>query len=207
MKHQHIFHFLLKIPFSSLQPSGNFRHQVRLNVFLQITFPSCLCGSFGSIESVQSHFKLLKVPLRRLSMKSHADSRSLQLGAVLKTRSSPYLTINIGNALDTFQVMYRTQDTNSNPSWAVTTVFIPVSHAKCDTDPSTCSHSIVTYEVPYDTVNPDATPSYLLQWREPYGDMYSMLGKGWFVSTPDYEGPTASKSALYFLMFCDIPQK
>lgn len=119
-------------------------------------------------------------------------------GDILRTRVHAYPTINIRNAIDTFQVLYRTEDTLSNASWSVATVFIPKSHKNC-LDPqspaynvSSCSHAIVTYEVPSDSADPDAAPSYLLQMREPYGEMRDMLARGWFVLVPDYEGPQAS---------------
>ncbi|CAK7224066.1 hypothetical protein SBRCBS47491_005422 [Sporothrix bragantina] len=120
-------------------------------------------------------------------------------GAVLRTRAHAYPTINIRNAIDTFQVLYRTTDSRNNASWSVATVFIPKSHENCTlptTSPaynaSACSHGIVAYEVPSDSADPDAAPSYLLQMREPYGEMRDMLARGWFVMVPDYEGPGAS---------------
>jgi Secretory lipase len=114
----------------------------------------------------------------------------------MKVRYSPYRNISIGYCIDTFQVLYRTTDTNNNASWAVTTVFIPEAHAECSAShPEKCKTGIVTYEVPYDSADPDATPSYLLQWGEPYGEIYELLKRGWFVNTPDYEGPLASYCA------------
>lgn len=120
-------------------------------------------------------------------------------GAVLRTRAHAYPTLNIRNAIDTFQVLYRTTDSRNNASWSVGTVFIPKSHANCvlnTTSPaynaSACAHGLVTYEVPSDSADPDAAPSYLLQMREPYGEMRDMLARGWFVLVPDYEGPGAS---------------
>ncbi|TVY76032.1 Trichothecene C-3 esterase [Lachnellula suecica] len=118
------------------------------------------------------------------------------LRTVLKIRSSAYPIVNIGNCISTFQVLFRTTDTNSNSSWAVTTVFIPASQAYCTAaNPAGCSHAIVSYEVPYDSASPDAAPSYLLQFSEPYGEMYDLLTRGYWVNVPDYEGPTASYTA------------
>lgn len=53
----------------------------------------------------------------------------------------------------------------------------------------------MTYAVPYDSVYKDATPSYLLQYGESYGEIYELLRRGWLVNTPDYEGPLASYCA------------
>ncbi|KAK3936240.1 lipase 1 precursor [Diplogelasinospora grovesii] len=139
-----------------------------------------------------------------------ADWEGTAPGAVLRVREHAYPTINIKNTLDTFQVLYRTEDTNGDKSWAVATVFIPVMHAGCpgyiyngtNTTNSTnttgngwCAHGVVSYQVPTDSVSPDAAPSYLLQAREPYGEMRDMLAKGWFVAVPDYEGPGAAYCA------------
>ncbi|CZR51588.1 related to lipase 1 [Phialocephala subalpina] len=125
-----------------------------------------------------------------------ADWQLKTPGSVLKVRKSPYSNITIANCIDTFQVQYRTTDTHNNASWAVSTQFIPASHAKCNaTHPELCAHGIVSYEIPYDSADPDATPGYLLQWGEPYGEMSDLLARGWFVSVPDYEGPLSSYCA------------
>jgi hypothetical protein len=89
-----------------------------------------------------------------------ADWQLKTPGSVLKVRKSPYSNITIANCIDTFQVQYRTTDTHNNASWAVSTQFIPASHAKCNaTHPELCAHGIVSYEIPYDSADPDATPS------------------------------------------------
>ncbi|KAK1826633.1 lipase 2 [Podospora conica] len=118
-------------------------------------------------------------------------------GTPLKLRTHAYPTINIRNCSDTYQLLYRSSDTHGRPSWAVTTVFVPTSHAlSCDTKTGTgCAHALVSYQVPSDSVSPDAAPSYLLQAREPYGEMRDLLRRGWFVAVPDYEGPQAAYCA------------
>jgi hypothetical protein len=117
-------------------------------------------------------------------------------GSALKLRPSAYPSIYIANCIGTFQVLYRTSDSHRNATWAVATVFIPASHAGCKaTNPEACAHGIVSYQVPYDSADPDAGPSYLLQFGEPYGEMRDLLARGWFVLVPDYEGPLASYCA------------
>ncbi len=114
-------------------------------------------------------------------------------GAVLRTRAHAYPTLNIRNTLDVFQVLFRTTDTVGQPSWSVTTVFRPKSHINCTTTrPEACAHGVVSYQVPTDSADLDASPSFLLQQRDPYGEIRDLLGLGWFVSVPDYEGPLAS---------------
>jgi len=119
-------------------------------------------------------------------------------GTPLKVRPHAYPTINIRNCSDTFQILYRSSNTRGNASWAVTTVFIPTSHAACDpTNPiaTNCSHAVVSYQVPSDSVSVDGMPSYLLQSRDPYGELRDLLKRGWFVAVPDYEGPKAAYCA------------
>jgi len=125
-------------------------------------------------------------------------------GTALRMRPHAYPTINIRFAQDTFQVLYRTTDTHSRPSWSVATVFIPTKHKNCldalngtmaaaaDRTDIWCAHGVVSYNVPTDSADPDAAPSYLLQRRDPYGEIRDLLQRGYFVSVPDYEGPLAS---------------
>jgi hypothetical protein len=117
-------------------------------------------------------------------------------GAALKIREHAYDPIPIKNCIDTFQVLYRTSDTHGRPSWAVTTGFIPASQANCsESNIAACANGLVSYQIPYDTVNNDASASYLGQFGEPYGDIGLSLGRGWFVTSPDYMGPNASFTA------------
>src|SRR3569833_2707285 len=114
-------------------------------------------------------------------------------GDVLKVRPHAHPTINIRNCIDTFQVLFRTTDTHDRPSWAVSTVFIPKSHKNCNaTNLEDCSHGVVSYQVPTDSVDVDAAPSYLLQARDPYGEIRDLLARRWIVAVPDYDGLYAS---------------
>ena len=121
-------------------------------------------------------------------------------GTVLKVRQHAYPTrpFAIQNVGDTFQVQFRSLDSHKNPFWGVTTVFIPVN-SRCQpgnaTSPTNCTQPILSYQLPYDTSCLDASPSFGLQWGEPYGEIAAALGRGWWVSVPDYEGPLASYGA------------
>ncbi|KAK0750914.1 secretory lipase-domain-containing protein [Schizothecium vesticola] len=118
-------------------------------------------------------------------------------GTVLKVRAAPFLNRTIGNALTAYQILYRTTDSQHDPSWAVTTLLVPVWQARCSTTAThLCAHAVLSYQIPYDTCNVDASPSYGLNVvGEPYGEIRDALGLGWFVSVPDYEGPLASYAA------------
>lgn len=137
--------------------------------------------------------KYLQPPSRDPWFEPPAGWQDAKPGDVLRLRAHAYPTLNIRKLADTFQMLYRTTDTNSNASWGTATVFIPDTHRTCSaSNADACSHAVVGYAVPSDSVDTDATPSYLLQMREPYGEMRDMLARGWFVLVPDYEGPRAS---------------
>ncbi|KAK0636605.1 secretory lipase-domain-containing protein [Bombardia bombarda] len=115
-------------------------------------------------------------------------------GDVLKIRPAPLLNTTVANALAAYQILYRSTDSAHQPSWDVTTLFIPRSLC---TAPTLCPGAarLLSYQIPYDTCNVDASPSYALHAGEPYGEIADALGLGWFVSVPDYEGPLASYTA------------
>jgi hypothetical protein len=119
-------------------------------------------------------------------------------GDILKLRRSSYPIQAIKNCIDSFQIQYRSSNTHGNASWAVTTVFIPTKHANCSSDRESCAHGLVSYQFPYNTAWNDASPSYFIQFGDLFGELEALLAQGWFVSVPDYEGPTAS--------YCSGPQ-
>ncbi|KAK3294511.1 secretory lipase-domain-containing protein [Chaetomium fimeti] len=148
------------------------------------------------------------------------DWRRTEPGQVLKVRRAPLLNYTVPNALRAYQLLYRSTDSNYDPAWDVTTVIIPQRHARCP-DPSSnsttsttsssstpphphpnrkpltpwCAHALLSYQLPYDTCNVDASPSYGLYLGDPYGEIADALSLGWFVAVPDYEGPRASYAA------------
>jgi hypothetical protein len=109
-------------------------------------------------------------------------------GAVLKIRHAPgNLTHITSNCSATYNVMYRTTDSRYKPTWAVTTVFVPVKPVKSVS-------ALLSYQIPYDSAFIDASPSYAM-YSGVSVDVNASLAKGWFVSVPDYEGPLASFTA------------
>ncbi|KAH8900256.1 LIP-domain-containing protein [Thozetella sp. PMI_491] len=117
-------------------------------------------------------------------------------GDVLKVRQAPLLNLTVGNALAAYQILYRSTDSEYNPSWDVTTLFIPLWQYRCTAATTVlCAHALLSYQIPYDSCNVDASPSYSLIGGEPYGEISDALSLGWFVSVPDYEGPLASYGA------------
>jgi hypothetical protein len=116
------------------------------------------------------------------------DFGDKQPGAVLKVRPAPgNLTHIAANASASYNVMYRTTDSRYNATWAVTTIFVPKK-------PVNGTSALLSYQTPYDSAFIDASPSYAL-YSGVNSDISGSLGKGWFVSVPDYEGPLASFTA------------
>ena len=83
-------------------------------------------------------------------------------GQVLKIRQAPgYLNLTVGNALVAYQILYRSTDSQYNPTFDVTTLFIPLWQYRCSPNTtSLCAHAVLSYQLPYDTCNVDASPSY-----------------------------------------------
>lgn len=111
-----------------------------------------------------------------------------QPGDVLRIRRAPGNLASAFNASETFNILYRSTDTNYRPAWAVTTLFIP----------KTGTHSaLLSYQIPYNTPDVDASPSYSF-YSPPasqglvYTDITGALSRGWYVNVPDHEGPHAS---------------
>ncbi|KAM3422002.1 hypothetical protein BST61_g2379 [Cercospora zeina] len=110
-------------------------------------------------------------------------------GAVLRVRLAPgNITSVQGNSSAAYNILYRTTDSQYQPTWAVTTLFVPNTTILFGND------RLLSYQIPYDSADLDASPSYAL-----YGaglpDIGEALGKGWYVNVPDYEGPLASFTA------------
>ena len=111
-------------------------------------------------------------------------------GTVLRVRSAPgNLTTVVGNSSAAYNILYRTTNSRYKPSWAVTTLFVPISPWTSST--SSLGGALLSYQIPYDSADVDASPSYAL-YSNPPRDITTALGYGWYVAVPDYEGPLAS---------------
>lgn len=107
-------------------------------------------------------------------------------GAILRVRTAPgNLTSIIANSTAAYNILYRTTDSYYNATWAVTTLLVPKTSGK---------DSLLSYQIPYDSADVDASPSYAL-YAGPPADISLALGQGWYVNVPDYEGPLAAFTA------------
>ncbi|RMZ92471.1 hypothetical protein DV736_g296, partial [Chaetothyriales sp. CBS 134916] len=107
-------------------------------------------------------------------------------GTILRVRPAPGNLTSIAgiNCSAAYNILYRTTNSRYQPTWAVTTLFIP----------RIISSALLSYQIPYDSADLDASPSYSM-YSGIFDDVSVSLGKGWFVNVPDFEGPLASFTA------------
>ncbi|RDW84194.1 uncharacterized protein DSM5745_04520 [Aspergillus mulundensis] len=113
-------------------------------------------------------------------------------GTVLRVRPGPetHLAAMNSTASSIYNILYRTTDAFEQPSFAVTTLLVPLSPSE------TNGTKLLSYQIPYNTVNIDYSPSYALgtEYATYLADITTALENGWFVNVPDFEGPRASFS-------------
>lgn len=116
-------------------------------------------------------------------------------GVVLRNRTAPGdLVSEAGaNCSAAYNLLYRTTASQGNATFAVTTVFVPK-------DPT---NALLSYQIPYDSAYINASPSYALYQNVPH-DISVALGKGYYVTVPDYEGPLASFTAGHMSGYATI---
>ena len=103
-------------------------------------------------------------------------------GTILRLRVASKALQAQGNCSTAYNILFRTTDGRHQPSWAVTTLYVPNN-----ADPST----LLSYQFPYNSPNVDFSPSYIFQQAN-MTDLANALGKGWFVNVPDHEGHDAA---------------
>lgn len=111
-------------------------------------------------------------------------------GDILRIRPAPgNLTTIFSNSSATYHVLYRTPDSHFHPFWAVTTLLVPRN---------TSGSALVSYQIPYNTADVDGSASVLLYAPVTeanaltFNDIQTLLGNGWHVNVPDYNGPLTS---------------
>lgn len=110
-------------------------------------------------------------------------------GQILRIRAARgNLTTVQANSSEAYNILYRTTDSQYKPTWAVTTLLIPNNTVYGSSD------KLLSYQIPYDSADLDASPSYAMYSGE-LSDVTAALGRGLYVNVPDYEGPLASFTA------------
>jgi hypothetical protein len=123
--------------------------------------------------------------------KAPPNFASKKPGDILRVRSAPENIRSSVNASAAYNILYRTTNSFNAPAWAVTTYFVPDSHKTHGTEGKP---ALLSYQIPYDSVNVDFSPSYALptSYSSALGDIAGSLARGLYVSVPDYEGPTGA---------------
>jgi hypothetical protein len=119
-------------------------------------------------------------------------------GEILRIRSAPgNLTSIVSNTSAIYNILYRTTDSHNEPSFAVTTLFIPMLSTNGHCDILNEGASLLSYQVEYDTPDLNDSPSFALStlYTTNIPDFEAALGRCWYVNMPDYEGPKASFTA------------
>ncbi|KAM7205951.1 lipase [Rhypophila sp. PSN 637] len=100
--------------------------------------------------------------------------------------------VPVPNCSAAYHIVYRTTDARFRPSWALTTLLLPPSYNPSSVSP----RPLLSYQLAYNSPDIDASPSYdFSALTVPGGAVAVALGRGWIVSAPDFEGPTASFGA------------
>jgi hypothetical protein len=103
----------------------------------------------------------------------------------------------VSNSSAAHNILYRTSDSHNNPSFAVTTVFVPLPSTESECKIADDTAPLLSYLIAYDTPDVDDSPSFALPqlYSSSIRDIVAALNRGWYVTVPDYEGPTASFTA------------
>ncbi|SPJ87142.1 related to lipase 1 [Fusarium torulosum] len=130
------------------------------------------------------------------------DFKSKQPGDILRIRSVPKLVSVVEKSSAVYHILYRSTDSRSQASWAVTTLFIPAWFYRSQTGKA----AILSYQFAYNTANFDCSPSFALAGVMARSEptlgirastclLTEMLSFGWIINTPDHLGPTTAFGA------------
>jgi hypothetical protein len=106
-------------------------------------------------------------------------------GTVLRSRPVTLPGLTALTSMRAYQLLYRTTDATGHAIATVTTLLLP-------TVPGPGRRKLVSYHVAEDSLTTRCAPSYTLRTRlrsAQAGEIAALLGQGWDVVVPDYEGP------------------
>ncbi|KAL4731863.1 hypothetical protein ACLX1H_000858 [Fusarium chlamydosporum] len=159
-------------------------------------------ASNGSVDTDAVVHEPVLPPSQDSWYRAPGDWRSKRPGDVLRIRSVPILSEIVKNSSAAYHILHRSTDSKDEPSWAVTTLFIPSSLFLSPSGKA----AVLSYQFAYNTANIDSCPSFALSGvmakSEPnLGTKSStslideMLSYGWIVNIPDHLGPTSAFGA------------
>jgi hypothetical protein len=120
-----------------------------------------------------------------------AGFETTQPGTILRWRNVEAVPVyvNTSSLAATYQILFRSTDSQGNPNAVVTTLFVPI-----DPQPD----KLLSFQVAYDSASVDCSTSYQLYQNtslivEASASVFSLaLEEGWYVSSPDYESFNAA---------------
>ncbi len=116
-----------------------------------------------------------------------ANIASLQPGQIVASRP---VTLNLSVPSHAWQISYKSENSLGNPELTVTTLIVPNAAWT-----GAGSRPAVSYQGPEDSTGTQCAPSYVMAKSKGSGydlDLGTMLGYGWAVTDPDYEGPNSA---------------
>ncbi len=117
-----------------------------------------------------------------------ADLDDAKPGDVLRSRQVAALSLTALTGIRTYQLLYRSTDASGGPIATVATLLLPNA-------PAPGPRRLVSYHPAQDSLTTRCAPSYTLRTNsgstQPLesGAIAGLLGRGWNVVVPDYQGP------------------
>jgi Secretory lipase len=170
----------------------------------KLTIISVLCIHFQIIKAltvpIDSYTKSSPIPPSKDPFYQPPQGyESTSPGTVLRSRPVPNPLAAFSRAKikvkGAYQFLYRSADTHGNAEAAVTTLIVPYN-----ADPT----KLLSYQVFEDSAFVDCAPSVAFQYKTKGETIASQaevlfitaaLNRGWYVNSPDYEGPKAAFTA------------
>ncbi|KAG5419502.1 hypothetical protein I9W82_003269 [Candida metapsilosis] len=155
----------------------------------------CFVIAFLLINSISAFVLAPKKPSEDNFYTPPEGYESQPVGSILKKRNVPNPLTSIVTSVrvqNSWQLLVRSEDSFGNPNAIVTTIIQPFN-AKSD--------KLVSYQTFEDAGKLDCSPSYAIQYGSDIttlitqSEMYfisALLDQGFYVVTPDYEGPKST---------------
>lgn len=159
-----------------------------------------LCFVWTNMVDAAPRKRVVLAPSKDAFYKPPSGFEKQKPGAILRTRSLPPDSLAAFSALpqnleSVYQILYRTTDALGQPDATVTTLMVPHNAN---------ASRLVSYQVMMDSPSPDCSPSHVLQKGDGLKGlitqaellfMDTLLERGWYVNTADYEGSKAAFAA------------
>ncbi|KAH8919011.1 LIP-domain-containing protein [Atractiella rhizophila] len=129
--------------------------------------------------------------------KAPAGFANEPLGTILASREVDVGLLGLPSATQAYQLLYRTESQNGTAMATVTTIFVPAQ-------PAAGAAKLLAFNTAEDSTGSICAPSYAYQTGSTqisiivtfeYLILQGFLNQGWYVVSPDYEGPNSAFGA------------